>query len=161
LRTGASEGAPLSRERSPRERTTKTIVDPVPSSSTAVLGSASSLWRKDSSSKLLSRSPRSISARPDASLMRSLPLSIPPNAALVFALGYEVRRLEYHMAPSAGQRRNRGLRRPVGNDGSEGTRAAASHMQTLGTIGILNCTGTGDGVGALDVAQRFELFLET
>jgi hypothetical protein len=47
----------------------------VPSSSRVALGSASSLWRKASSRRLFSTTLRSISARPDASLMRSVPLS--------------------------------------------------------------------------------------
>src|SRR5215212_1440826 len=59
------------------------------SSSTAPFGSSRSLCLKDSSSMLLCTSLRSISALPDPSLMRFLPLWC------------EVRRGQYHMLPDA------------------------------------------------------------
>ena len=83
----------------------------VPNSySTAAFGSSISLCLKDSSSMLLSISLRSICALADPSLMRSLPLSFSqPNQPLLTCLvpGGKVRRSQYPMPPTTGQREDR------------------------------------------------------
>jgi hypothetical protein len=66
------------------------------------LGSASSCFLKTSSSRLLSISLLSISARPVASLMRASPFVL-SRTGLRVRPGSKVRRSQYPMPPTAGQ----------------------------------------------------------